>query len=198
MVLESLVAPLAAFLGPSAPLPAPVPQFHGVGVVRTTLYAGLHSLTSDFAPADDQVVFGIDIDVREPAGKMGFEAGYFRSFADESTSVGAGSVDVESLVHEFWGGARWTFEPWFGRARPYVGTGLSALYASYDTDGFGGSTHGSSWALGLYGHAGLEWTFAGRWAVGLDLRTLLSTEAELQANVRLNYTQAAFTLSWGW
>lgn len=198
MVFESLVAPLAAFLGPSAPLPAPVPQFHGVGIVRTTLYAGLHSLNSDFAPADDQIVFGIDIDVREPAGKTGFEAGYFRSFADGSTDVGVGSIDVESSVSEFWGGARWTFDPWFGRARPYVGTGFSALYATYDADGFSGSTRGSGWAFGIYGHAGLEWAFSGGWAVGVDLRTLVSTDAALQASVNLDYTQAALTLSWGW
>lgn len=198
MVFESLVAPLAAFLGPSAPLPAPAPQFHGEGIVRTTIYAGSRWLNSDFAPAEDQLVFGIDIDVREPAGKTGFEAGYFRSFADGNTSVGAGSVDVESLVHEFWGGARWSFDPWFGRARPYVGTGMSLLYATYDVDGFGGSTHGSGWALGLYGHAGLEWAFSSGWAVGVDLRTLVSTGTDLQASVELDYTQAALTLSWGW
>jgi hypothetical protein len=202
MVFESLVAPLAAFLGPPAPplapLLAPVPQFYGQGVVRTTLYAGIHGLNSDFDPADDQKILGIDIDVREPAGTTGFEAGYFRSFGDGSANVGAGSVDVESCVNEFWCGARWTFEPWLGHVRPYVGMGGSFLYGTFDTDGFGGSTHGSGWALGVYGHGGLEWNFSGGWAVGLDLRALVSTDTDLQASVSFDYTQAAFTVSWAW
>ncbi|MCY2959522.1 MAG: outer membrane beta-barrel protein [Planctomycetota bacterium] len=218
MPLDSFVAPLAVFLAPTSPVapagtltptlasppaafalpPLAAPQFHAQGVMRTIVYAGARSMDSDFAPADDQTVFGIAIDVRQADGDASFETGYFFSSGDGDTRVGANSIDVESHTHELWMGARWRFDPWDGPFQPYVGTGLSLLRAEYKTDGLGGSDSNSAWAFGAYVHGGLEWNFAEGWSVGVDLRLLYSTPASLQADTALDYMQAALTLGWAW
>ena len=198
MPLDSLAAPLAAFLAPAGPLaPAPA-QFHGAGEARTTIYAGVHWLRDEFDPAQDQTILGIALDVREPGGRASFEAGYFRSFGDGSTRIGATSVDVDSCVHELWVGGRWSFDPWDNRFHPYVGGGLSAMYAEYETQVPGAHDSDTGWAIGAYGHGGIEWDLGGGWAVGLDLRMLVSTSATLQEKVPLDYVQPALTLSWTW
>ncbi len=198
MPLDSLVAPLAAFLAPATPLPPPVPQFHGRGEMRTTLYAGPRWMDDDFAPAEDHLLLGIALDVREPGGRASFEAGYFYSTGDGDSSIGANTVKVDSLVHELWMGGRWTFDPWESPLRPYVGVGFSLLKAEYSTESLGLEDSNSGWALGVYGHGGLAWEFGGGWAAGIDLRTLYSTPATLQREVPLDYLQAAFTVSWAW
>jgi len=198
MLLDSLVAPLATFLAQPGLAPAPAPQFHGLGEVRTSLYFGLRLLDDDFEPADEQTLLGLAIDVHEVDSISSFELGYFRSFGDGSSDFGANSVDVDACVHELWGGGRWTYDPWAGSLHPYVGVGLSVLRAEYETEGIGGSSSNKGWAAGVYGHGGIEWTIAERWSVGLDLRALFSTPAKLQREVPLDYYQAAFTVSWNW
>lgn len=199
MPLDSLVAPLAAFLAPASPLALPAaPQFHAQGIVRTIVWAGTRSLDSDFEPADEHTVLGISIDVRGAEGRASFETGYYYSYGDGSERVGVNSVDVDSHVHELWMGGRWTFDPWDGPLQPYVGVGLSLLRAEYQTDGLGGSSSNSGWAYGVYGHGGLDFRFGDGWGVGIDLRTLYSTPASLQEDVPLDYLQATVALSWTW
>jgi len=199
MPLDSLVAPLAAFLAPASPLPPIAPlQFHSRGEVRTTLYAGVRLLGDDFEPAEENLLLGIALDVRESGDRASFEAGYFYSFGDGSAPSGANTIDVESCVHELWVGGRWTYDPFDSRLQPYVGIGLSVLRAEYQTAGLGLSSRDTGWAAGVYGHGGIAWEFGGGWAVGLDLRALYSTPATLQREVPLDYMQAAFTLSWAW
>lgn len=205
MLLDSLVAPLASFLAqpglapaPVLPPVSPVPQFHALGEVRTSLYFGLRLLDDDFEPADEHTLLGIAMDVHEVDSRTSFELGYFRSIGDGSQRFGANSIDVDSCVHELWVGGRWTYDPWDGPLKPYVGVGLSLLRAEYETKGLGESDSNKGWAAGIYGHGGIEWEFTEGWSVGLDLRTLFSTPAKLQREVPLDYYQAALTLNWAW
>jgi len=198
MLLDSLVAPLASFLAQPGLAPTPAPQFHALGEVRTSLYFGLRLLDDDFEPADEQTLLGIAMDVHEVDSMTSFEVGYFRSIGDGKQTIGANSIDVDSCVHELWVGARWTYDPWSGSLKPYVGVGLSVLRAEYETEGLGESDSNKGWAVGAYAHGGIEWEFTDGWSVGLDLRTLYSTPAKLQREVPLDYYQAAFTLNWTW
>lgn len=198
MPLDSFVAPLAAFLAPASPLAPPPVQYHGEGVVHTRLFAGFRSLRDDFAPADEPYMFGIGLDINETGRRAGFEAGYFYSHADDDTEVGANSLDVESTIHEVWAGGRWSFDPWDGPIEPYLGVGGSILYAEFKTSGLGDSDANTGWAVGVYGHGGVDWVFTEGWSIGIDLRALVSTQATLQREVPLDYLQAALTLSWSW
>ncbi len=198
MLLDSLVAPLATFLAGPGLAPAPAPQFHALGEVRTSLFFGQRLLDDEFEPVEEQTLLGISMDVHEVDSLQSFEVGYFRSIGDGSESIGANTVDVDSCVHELWVGGRWTYDPWSSSLHPYVGAGLSLLRAEFETKGVGGSDSDKGWAAGVYGHGGIEWTFAERWSVGLDLRALFSTPAKLQREVPLDYYQVAFTLSWTW
>jgi hypothetical protein len=198
MLLDSFVAPLASFLAAPGPVPVPVPQFHALGEVRTSLYYGQRLMSSDFEPADEHDLFGIAMDVHEPGSIGSFELGYFYSSGDGKAPVGANTIDVESVVHEVWVGGRWTFDPWDGALHPYVGVGLSILHAEFETKGLGGSDSNEGWAVGAYGHGGIDVGFADGWSVGLDLRALVSTPATLQEETPLDYVQAAVTLSWTW
>ncbi len=198
MPLDSIVGPLAAFLAPTSPMAPPPVQFHGEGVVHTTLYAGVRSLKDDFAPADEPLLFGIGIDVHEPGRNASFEAGYFYSTDEESTRVAGNSIDVSSTIHELWAGGRWSFDPWSGPVQPYVGLGGSLLRAKYEAKGLGNTNENTGWAIGLYAHGGVDIGLGGGWSVGLDLRGLVSTSAKLQEEVPLDYVQAAATLSWAW
>jgi len=130
MLLDSLVAPLATFLAQPGLAPAPAPQFHALGEVRTSLYFGLRLLDDDFEPADEQTLLGIAIDVHEVDSISSFELGYFRSFGDGSSDFGANSVDVDACVHEIWGGGRWTYDPWAGSLHPYDVRPVGRLPAS--------------------------------------------------------------------
>jgi opacity protein-like surface antigen len=198
MPLDSLVAPLAAFLAPTSPLPPPPVQFHGEGVVHTTIYAGVRRMRDDFEPADEPWTLGIALDIREPGRQESLEFGYFYSEADDDTRVGTNTLDVDNTVHELWAGGRWAFDPWGGSLQPYLGIGGSVLYAKFKSSGIGGEDSNSGWAVGLYGHGGLDWKFADGWSVGLDLRALVTTQAKLQREVPLDSLQAALTLTWAW
>ncbi len=198
MLLESLVAPLATFLAPASPLAPPPVQFHGAGVVHTTVYVGGRDMKAEFEPADQPFTFGIALDIHEPGRSTSFEAGYFYSSDDASTRFGANSVDISTTVHELWAGGRWAFDPWDGPLRPYVGLGGSLLRAKFETSGGGGSDSNSGTAIGIYAHGGLEFEFGGGWSAGIDLRGLYSTEAKLQQSTPLDYVQAALTLSYAW
>jgi len=191
---------LAAPLAPEPALAHPLaPQFHGVGVVRTILSFGVARLGDEFEPADEPLVFGLGVDVREPAAELGFETGLFYNLDDADQDVpGAGTLAVETEVWEIYLGGGWTFDPWLSRLKPHAGVGLSALYARFDASGLGGSSHESGWAFGLYGHVGLDWDFGGGWSVGIDVRGLVSTEASLQEDVPLDYVHGVVTLGWAW
>jgi hypothetical protein len=196
MPLDSLVGPLAAFLAP--PAPAPATQFHGAGEVHTSIYAGLRLLSDEFEPAEEPLLLGIAFDVHEPGDRASFEAGYFLSLGDGDARIGATNVEVESRIHEIWMGGRWNFDPWEGPLRPYVGVGFSALNAKYETKALGQTSSNDGWAFGAYAHGGIEWRLGGGWAVGLDMRGLVSTPATLQEEVPLDYWQGALTFGWTW
>lgn len=199
MLVDSLVSPLAAFLAPASPIaPAPAPQFHGQGEVRTTIHVGSRWLDDDFEPAEEQLVLGVSLDVREPAARVGFEAGYFYSIGDGSTRVDGARIEADSCIHELWMGGRWNFDPFDGPVRPYVGVGASVLNAEFETKTAGDSDANDGWAFGLYGHAGVAFELGSGWSVGLDLRTLYTTKATLQRDVALDNLQGAIGLSWTW
>jgi hypothetical protein len=198
MPLDTLVAPLAAFLAPAAPPLAPTPQFHGAVEVRTSVLFGVSRLDDDFEPAEEHTLLGLVFDAREPGRTIGFEFGYLQTFGDGTASIGANTAKADACVHELFFGARWTFDPFDGPVRPYLGTGVSVLRGEFEAEALGLSNGESGWAWGLYGHGGLEWNFTTGWAVGVDLRTLLTTKASLQEQVPLDAWQAALTLTWSW
>ncbi len=202
MVIAPIVIPLtAAFAAPApaAPSAFPVPQFQGQGVGRTSLLFGGRSLNSDFDPADGHAVLGIDINVREPSGILGFEGGYTYAWGDGDGRLGGGAAGrAESTVHELWAGGRWTFDPSVLGARPYVGVGLSVLRGSFDVSALGSTSSDSSWALGVYAHGGLFWDIGDNWSAGVDLRALLSSPSSLQDDASFDYVQGGVSIGWRW
>jgi outer membrane protein W len=130
---------------------------------------------------------------------VGFEMNLLRSQRARSQDVaGVGDARFNGRTHELSAGGRWLFEPLFGEVRPYIGVGLSSIWAHYDSAAPGqGANGGHAWTPGAYGHAGLTWAFAEHFSAGIDYRKELFTRVHLDSvQTNANYSQVAITLGY--
>lgn len=171
--------------------PLATAQFDADADVRFHLLFGLSDLDADFAPADEHTVVGIGITVRDKYSVLGFEAAYGYSWGEGHE----GGVRIDSEIHEFTAGARWTFEPFGPALLPYVSLGGAVSFANQDIEGEGGE---SDYAFGIYARAGLRLEFGEGWSVGVDVRALEAEGAKLQTTLGMDQVQAALTVGWAW
>jgi len=153
---------------------------------------------SDWSPVEDQVSFAFEF-VREPAeAPIGFEIGTQFGLGGKEVHVsGSGDVDVASIVSELYGGVHKTF---FRDAliEPYVGGGLTLLYASFATDFGNSTTSDSDTTAGLYLRGGLQTHVAANLIIGIDLRAVFGTDINLfGTSGDADYGQAAVFLGVG-
>jgi opacity protein-like surface antigen len=154
---------------------------------------------SDWDPIDDQVAFGFEF-VREPLdAPLGYELGTQVGTSTESVHVtGTGnSADVTSLVSEIYGGLHKTFLR-DAAVQPFVGGGLTLVYASLDSHFHSFDTSDDDTTVGLYVHGGFETRIANNLVLGIDLRGVFGTDINLFGNSGdADYGQAAVFLGVG-
>lgn len=154
---------------------------------RIAIYVGQRNLDEDdWAPLDEQTMFGIEY-ARETAGSpVGFEIG-FQGSSDDDEVLG---TDVEATTAEIYGGVRKTFGE--DVVRPYIGGGLSFISAGIDVDGVGDDDDSS---IAAYLHGGIGFQVSDLIALGLDVRFLFGSDLSIFGeDVDADYGQAAFFL----
>ena len=145
---------------------------------------GIGRTVDDAEPVDEHLGLGLEFDVYDVRGVLGWEVG--GSWTTEETSEGG--VELDSRIVEIYSGARKT---WGSRdLRPYAGAGVSYVEGKFD-DPVEGSQKDNSW--GMYGHGGAYWTVGEHLNLGVDLRALVFTDFEFGD---ANYFQAAVVLGY--
>ena len=186
-------APAAPQAAPAAPQQA---QPSGNMLVLSLGGRGLDE--SQWSPVEDQVSFGFEF-VHEPIDSLiGFEVGTQFGFSGERINVPpTGDADVISTVSELYGGAHKTF---FRDAttQPYIGGGVTLLYALFATDFGNVTTSDEDSTAGLYVHGGVQTHVAKNFVIGLDLRAVFGTDITLfGSSGDADYGQVAFFLGIG-
>lgn len=126
---------------------------------------------------DAEVTLGLEY-AHEVQDGIGFELG---GVASLGTETGAnGGVDVTGAAAEIYGGGRYWFKNDQRRWTPYVGAGLSMVLAGVDNDAGGQVADDQDFTLGFYAHGGVQYDLNDALFLGLDLRTLLGTDLELE------------------
>ncbi len=135
---------------------------------------------------DAETALGLEY-AHEVSDGLGFEIGTMGSLGTESGDTG--SVDVTGASIELYGGARYFFKR-NDRWLPYVGGGLSGIYAGVDNDQGGQVADDQDFSLGLYLRGGVQYQISNAIFVGADLRTLFGTDLELETvSGDANYVQ---------
>lgn len=160
-LLALALLPACAATTPSAPQ-----AYAEASRQRIAILLGQRSLDEDdFAPVENQGLFGIEFSDGGPTDGVGFEAGLTGSSdSDDAFLPGVGTVDVESSVGELYVGVRKEFQG--SGVRPYVGAGVSMSQVEINV----GPASEDDNAFGLYLHGGLLLPFNDRFALLLDAR----------------------------
>jgi len=155
---------------------------------RIWVYLGQRSLDEDdWAPLEDQPMFGVEFSSERPGSILGWEVGLMGSY----TSDDVFGVSLDATTGEIYGGVRKTFLQ--STVRPYVGAGLSAINARLE----GGGVSDDDTSLGIYGHGGAIVMLGQSFHLGLDLRGLFGTDVELfGVSGDADYVQLALVLGW--
>ncbi len=159
---------------------------------QISLLAGGREFTDDeiWDRVDAELSLGIEY-AHEVSNGLGFEVGALGSIGTENTTTG--NPDVTGAAAELYGGARYFLRR--DRWTPYVGAGLSAIFAGVDDDEGGQVADDQDFSLGLYLHGGVQYNLNDTIFIGADLRTLLATELELETiDGDADYVQLAFVL----
>lgn len=195
--LLGLALPLFAACA-AAPPAAPL-QYRSEYKTTVGLTLGRRSLGNEFDPVQHQDLYGLDFDVRQEGETVGFEMDLLHSDEERTSAVaGVGDVRFRGRTEEISAGARWMFEPWFADVRPYFGLGASSIWVRYDATTTGvGTDGGHAWTPGAYAHAGLWWSFAENFGVGLDYRKEFFTRVHISGVLTdADYDQIAITLGY--
>jgi hypothetical protein len=192
-----------AALLPALLLPACTsPNYHGEDAAnprpdllepqnRIVLLAGQRSLDDDFDPAQDQLAFGLEVNVEPPDLPVGIELGV--GFSDESAS--SGGISTEVTTYDLTAGVRKTFRLANGRIRPYVGLGGSFIHVDAQS---GSSVDDGDTGFGIYGRAGVWFMFTDRVGVGADFRRLMAADVTLDGNdLSADYDQLSIGFGFG-
>lgn len=143
---------------------------------QIALLAGVREFTDDriWGDVDGEVAFGIEY-FHEIDNGIGWEVGGMGSLGTKG-AVG-GNVDVTGAAAEIYAGARYIYRR--DRLHPYVGGGLSAIFAGVDDDNVGQVADDQDLTMGVYLHGGFQYDLTSFLFIGLDLRTLFGTDLEL-------------------
>jgi hypothetical protein len=199
-----LALPLfAACAAVPAPSPALAPQYYAQYQTKVMVDVGQRCLDSAFEPVDDQPVFGIELDVRQPNASSGLELGLFYSSEKKSKDVaGFGNVDYKASMLEFSVGGRWYHDQVFANGRPYAAAGASLLCPEYVADpDTAPSKTDDGWAIGPYFRVGMEWMVGDHASIALDYRQVLFSEIIRGVDIGnspadTNYSQIGIVLGW--
>jgi hypothetical protein len=178
---------------------APVPQKAERSANTMRLYIGGRGLDqSEWTPVEDQVSSAFEF-VREPADSLlGFEIGTQFGISGERIQVaGSGDADVVSTISELYGGVHRTFFR-DSSTQPYIGGGVTLLYARFATDFGNVTTSDEDTSAGLYLHGGVQTHLGTNFIIGLDLRTVFGTDITLfGSSGDADYGQLAFFIGVG-
>ena len=126
---------------------------------------------------DDQFLIGIESDFRPRDLPLGVEVGFSDSIAGETTTVNGRETSISSNLFETYVGPRLTFDVARATVHPYVGAGMSALFANFDqfvevsnNTYLVSSRHESS--LAGYAHVGTLFDVARAFHIGIDGRAV--------------------------
>lgn len=169
------ILPLAGCAATSAP----AAQFSSQYDTRVSLVAGYRSLDGDFSPVEDQLAYGVELDVRQPGEWLGFELGLYQSTDSSSKDLGGiDPVDFDGSTNEFSIGGRWYYDDLFAGFEPYIGIGLSVIWACYESSAVGGGDKDTDMSPALYGRAGLLKSL-GDFAIGLEYRCTFLSDLDI-------------------
>lgn len=178
----ALLLPLAACASSppavraSSPLPPQAPQPGNPDArdqVNLSFAVGrLNYAARDFGPGDDQLTLGLAADFSR-LGTWGWEVGgYFSGSGTKSLDDDAVEASAESS--EFFLGSRYNFQTGNEYMQPFVGVGLTHIWAKRDPfdgsqqDADDGNLHGG--AVAAYAHAGVRWFISPDASIGFDWR----------------------------
>ena len=161
---------------------APAPQRDN----RLTFYLGQRQLDEDdYAPVDQQALFGLEFTHEKADSAVGFELGLMGS-ADSATLLG---VDVTASTGEVYGGVRKTFGS--GSVRPYIGGGLAYVTEVFDVT----VVDESDGSIAGYAHGGVNFDVTPGFFLGFDVRGLFGSDITLFGfDTDADYLQFALTL----
>lgn len=183
-ILCSSLVSCAAVQSPSGSSSATESTEARARMSKVSAYFGLRQFDDDFEPLEDQGTIGVGYSMEPPKWPVGWEAGFFVTAADDEV----GGFDVESVTSEFYGGVRKSFGE--GVARPYVGAGLSLLFAAFDAEG--PVDEDDDIGIGAYAHGGVDFQISPLFSLGFDVRGLFGTELEIYgSDLDANYWQYA-------
>jgi hypothetical protein len=141
---------------------------------NVNLYAGYKGLDDeDWFGVDDHVELGLSVDVRPASWPVSITVQYFGSrsptemfrfpaFLFTDTRVRAWTREAHLGVRKTWEASPHT--------RPFIGGGVASIRGEVEviTDSYAFSEHDTT--IGPWAEAGLYWTLAGHFNIGLDAR----------------------------
>lgn len=162
------------------------------------LYGALRSFDSgDWGAVDDQGVIGLELVHEAPGSAVGFEIGAFGSSDEEDVSDVLGAdPNARGRTAEVAVGLHKTFETDYAGVHPYLGGGLSWLWAELRREIAATELEDDDGSIGGYFHVGVDFEVTPILLLGLDLRGRAGTEPEMFGeDFTANYGQVAVVLS---
>lgn len=143
---------------------------------------------------DEPIALGLEFASRSAGSPLGFEAGL--QIAGDSTTIAG--VDVTDTFVEFYGGGRLTADLGSqGRFHPYVGAGVTFLFADVTGEVSGLEVSDDDATLGFYAHGGVYFRVGASFAIGVDGRLVRGTDVDLFGIATdADYNQLALLLGW--
>lgn len=140
---------------------------------------------------EDQTVAGVMVDF----GREGWPIHLCLANMDSwSSDTGARTGIISEIafgIMKVWESA--------GAVRPYVGGGLAAVHAAFETDVAGGDLVRDDTAPGLYVDGGVFWRTGRRFNIGLGVRYMALTDVEIQdVSGDADYLQIHMLGGFGW
>lgn len=161
---------------------------------RVVLYVGQRRLDKDdYEPVEEQLTVGIEFSQERPGNAFGWEIG----IAGSGDEAEIGPIDFSVATGEIYVGARKTFGT--SRVRPYIGAGLSVIYAEARVEGGLPEQNETEddVSAAIYAHGGLTVDLSSSFFLGLDLRGLFGSDLEFSGlSTDADYGQLAFVLGW--
>ena len=156
-------------------------------------YVGLKSLDeTEWEPVEQHTELGILLDFRPKNWPVNIAIDYLQSDDDDTVTMFGSPLKVEAETREIDIGVRKIYET-STSLRPYIGGGLAFINGEF---GLAGLISEADDAVGIWLNAGLYWTLAKHFNIGVDVRyswaeiTLFNVDANaggLHAGVLFGY-----------
>jgi hypothetical protein len=153
---------------------------------------------------DQQFALGLELDFRPPEFPLGVEFGMQFSAMTDSVTVNVSGtpvdVDFTGSVYEFYLGPRLTFDLADDKIHPYVGAGLTYLFAEIEAEASAGGVTVAATededSLAGYVHAGLLFDLGESFHLGADVRAVMGSD--LGSGADADYIQGALVIGTSW